>query len=228
MSLAIVIVVVAATLYVLFLLFALSSFREKEGRAGVRALIAAHIIPMPLLISLLLFPAHNYLVSMLIIIVLILFTVLILIPLRRKVTRLVDRSFRYDERDTMFARRDLKPDTDRYNSYYSRNSGKEKADLLFRSKPGLLSEGSAFFNPLAFASAEASFHTIAALSHLRKSDNVTAVEKEMKPNGITAFLKGMLVESRGKRCWFYYHAALSLLLLCRKEGEGRQGDNNRP
>jgi len=71
---------------------------------------------------------------------------------------------RIDERDIMFSRRLLERGTDRFREYYAENPEKKALDDLFREKPGLLSEGSSAYHPLAFRASDASFTTI---EHLR-------------------------------------------------------------
>lgn len=73
---------------------------------------------------------------------------------------------RVDERDVMFSRAVLVPGTDQYTEYYSRHPEKETLDNVWRSLPGLLAPDSMFYDPVWFASAEASFRAVAELHSL--------------------------------------------------------------
>ncbi len=70
---------------------------------------------------------------------------------------------RFDERDVMFSRNELRPDTARYAEYYAANPEKKAADDAFRAEPGLLSPGATAYDRCMFGSAEASFWTIERL-----------------------------------------------------------------
>jgi ferredoxin len=93
-----------------------------------------------------------------------LFMVILFSPIGRK--RSPQRQVphvRFDERDTMFSRRELEPGTERFREYYGRHPEKKILDDAFRLKPGLLSKQAAHYTPLAFAAAEASFAAIGRL-----------------------------------------------------------------
>lgn len=67
---------------------------------------------------------------------------------------------RFDERDIMFSRNELKPYSKNYIDYYKDNPGNLKLDNKFRKNPGLMNEESKFYNRLLFASADANFYTV--------------------------------------------------------------------
>ncbi len=68
----------------------------------------------------------------------------------------------FDERNIMFSRNELKPETDRFLDYYQRNPAKKILDDKFREKPGLLSKTASKYHPFKFASAEANFMAVEA------------------------------------------------------------------
>ena len=72
-----------------------------------------------------------------------------------------------DERDTMFSRNEIKPGDERYERYYHDHPEKLEPDLRWRAKPGLLKEGSTYYNSYAFAAAHASFEAVEAFFDLR-------------------------------------------------------------
>jgi len=65
-----------------------------------------------------------------------------------------------DERDTMFSRDLLKPNTENFKTYYSRNPEKQTKDDKFRKNPGILKKGTLFYDKHIFSAAEANFDII--------------------------------------------------------------------
>ncbi|MCF8380238.1 MAG: 4Fe-4S dicluster domain-containing protein [Bacteroidales bacterium] len=93
-----------------------------------------------------------------------LFLISLLLPFRS------DRNFideipltRIDERDTMFSRNELMPNTTRYRRYYEKNPDKIEPDELFRNEPGLLKKGSRYYHEQAFKEADENFNKIELL-----------------------------------------------------------------
>jgi hypothetical protein len=69
------------------------------------------------------------------------FVVILFLPIGRK--RNHKRQLphvRFDERETMFSRRELEPGTERFRQYYARHPEQKMLDDAFRLKPGLLSK----------------------------------------------------------------------------------------
>ena len=77
---------------------------------------------------------------------------------------------RIDERNTMFSRNELKTGTKRFEKYYTEFPDHKPKDDLFRNNPGLLNKKTAFYNPLAFAMADAGFETVAAFHPIVKGE----------------------------------------------------------
>jgi hypothetical protein len=97
---------------------------------------------------------------------------------------------RVDERDIMYARVELKPDTPAYDAYYSMRPERKAADDRMRSLPGLLSPDSLLADPLAFAAADVAFGvTMGMVGELEgePSEDVTPAQ----PKEITPYLKGL-------------------------------------
>ncbi len=137
--------------------FGVMSFFEKEYRASRVALTAA-IGGGGIFLGLTVLPQPVPLVAFwLIITSLVGLIILFFLPIG-KVDPVNDiPRTRFDEREIMFARIGLLPGTSEYKSYYSSHPNHEIEDNITRSKPGLLSPGSKFANPLQFASVEGSF-----------------------------------------------------------------------
>jgi ferredoxin len=86
-----------------------------------------------------------------------------LFPLRRPRKAGGRPSHRVDERDIMFARGRLRPDTPEYNAYYRMRPENRAGDDHTRSLPGLLSLGAEKAETVAFAAADACFGVCEAL-----------------------------------------------------------------
>ena len=95
---------------------------------------------------------------------------------------------KYDERNTMFSRMELKINSENYIKYYNDNPDKKKPDDKFRKLPGILSTDSKEWDPLLYASAKASSFVCENLRPL--VDNPDLGEKTKIPiNEITTYLK---------------------------------------
>lgn len=68
-----------------------------------------------------------------------------------------------DERTIMFARNELKPGTDRFDSYYKEFPSHKENDDNFRKLPGLLGKQSKFHNSLSFEATESIFTIVDGL-----------------------------------------------------------------
>jgi reductive dehalogenase len=143
--------------------FGLFSFREGERRAARIALAAAVLTSLPLFLISLLSLAVKLVMLGVIAAGGIVGAILFLLPIGR-----VERGNdvprqRLDERDIMFARARLVPGSPEYESYYTMRPENRAVDDETRALPGLLSLAASKANPLAFASAEASFCLTGAL-----------------------------------------------------------------
>jgi ferredoxin len=97
---------------------------------------------------------------------------------------------RFDERDIMFARARLAPGTPAYEAYYARRPENRAPDDKTRALPGLLSPASRRANPLAFASAIASFSLIGAVRE-EVDGPVRPAQGERSAEQMTPYIKGL-------------------------------------
>ncbi len=158
--------ILAVVIFLFLVWAAIVSWFEKEIRASKRLLGLAFLLPLPFLAaSVFSFNYQNEIgIALLIVSAILLF--LFIVPIgRKKLYRHAIPAYRIDERDTMFSRNELKPGTKEFEEYYQLNPGKKVSDDIFRSKAGLLKPGSSQYNAIQFASADASFETIAALKN---------------------------------------------------------------
>jgi len=86
--------------------------------------------------------------------------IILFLPINGKTSNREIPTNRIDERDTIFSKRKLQPGTDRYNEYYADKPQMENLDNKWRTKPGLLNEGSKYYNVYQFSASDASFETV--------------------------------------------------------------------
>ena len=97
----------------------------------------------------------------------------------------------------MFTRHRLKPGTARFEAYYQVNPEKKALDDAFRKKPGLMHPGSTFWDPVAFAAAEAGFETVAAFHPMLEREPAKRKPVAIPPGEMTVFLKKMVEKAGG-------------------------------
>jgi len=164
------------------------SYIEKEKFALKKALYL--LLPCVLLCTLPFFefPFQN-LIEIILSTVLIFGSIVLLFPYNN-FSKIKDYSFssKIDERDIMFSRQKLTKNTDRYQQYYQANPDKKAIDDQIRALPGLLNEKSTYYNRLLFASAAASFKTVAAF-HPVLNDNTSKDKVKIDANELSSYIK---------------------------------------
>jgi len=173
---------------VLFAAAAVSARENERRAAGILLITGTVILVCYLTVGLVVFPARN-IVALILVAVPPVVALGVLLPVGKRSIREDDTPRRrIDERDIMFARRRLEPGTDRYEAYYRENPEKRAADEKFRSKPGLMAEQSAYYDPYHFAAAEASFAAVEAF-HTVLDREPAARQVQTDPARITAFVR---------------------------------------
>jgi ferredoxin len=170
--------------------FGLFSIREDERRAAYLAFGAAVLASLPIFLASLLPVGVKLVILGVLAAGAIVGVVLFLLPVGR-----VERGDdvprgRFDERDIMFARARLSPGSPEYVSYYAMLPGNQPSDDKTRAMPGLLSLDAGKADPLAFASAEASFCLTEAVRE-EVDGPVAPTRQELSAAQMTAFFKGM-------------------------------------
>jgi ferredoxin len=178
------------TSFLAFATFGLFSLWEQERRAAQVAFGLAVLTATPFLLASTLPPGVRVALLGLVAAGLAAGVVLFLLPIGR-----VERGNdvprqRFDERDMMFARARLVPGSLEYTAYYATRPKNLAGDEETRALPGLLSPTAPKANPLAFASAKASFCLTAAL---REEVDGLVAEEEMNitPAHATTFVKNI-------------------------------------
>jgi reductive dehalogenase len=184
-------IITADLLFLAMLIGSLTSFYEKETRAGFRFLFLALLLPA-LFFTPFLLPSHLSQItgaSLNILFYGFLLVSFFPIPFGKKKEGIVPRE-KMDERDTMFSRNLLEPGSEEYKKYYAQNPDKKDKDKKFRKNPGLLEEGTLFYDQHTFNAAEANFELITK-NRSFVTGPVSIDKKKVEPKKITAFIKSL-------------------------------------
>jgi ferredoxin len=172
----------------LFLIvFMIYSFFEKEKNAIAKT--------FPLLLIFITLLILNYLrvitdpVLFAIDILFILTLTLILLPFGNKKIKVEIPNSKFDERDIMFSRNELKEEPEKFNEYYKRKTEKKEKDDQFRKEPGLMSPDSKFYNPLMYNAAAATFSAVDLLQPLVEEKDSDISKSNIDGKEISSFLK---------------------------------------
>jgi ferredoxin len=184
-------ILLAACLFLLLAGAALISIREGERRAALRFGVAGLLLPLPyLLAGLIAFPSSERIAAALVVATA-LAALITFLPGRPHPALENDTpTRRIDERDTIFARWQLEPDSARFEAYYQKHPEKRAADARFRQRAGLLAEGTVHHDPYLFAAAEASFDAVAAFHAMLDDDPAPTQTIQPDPEQMSAFVKG--------------------------------------
>ncbi len=168
--------------------FAIASSREGEPRAARLATMTGVLLVLPLaLVAATDFSGRDTVASVFLGACVLTLAACLWPDHRPGLPTRVQPGSRVDERDTMFSRRELNPGTERYTTYYDRHPEHLELDERWRHKPGLMSSGSRYAHPLAFAAADGTFSTVEALQSLVEGE--PAAEKELlSPEEASVFL----------------------------------------
>ncbi len=173
-----------------FAAFVVVSLKEREARAAGISFALAVVLPAPLVVaSGLPEPLRGGVFAGLLLLGAALLVVWLL-PIGRSLAGSGRPARRIDERDIMFARARLRLGTREYESYYAMRPENRKGDDVMRSLPGLLSPDAQRADPIAFASAEASFAVTEALRH-EVDGPVAPVRRAAPPPEMAAVVKRM-------------------------------------
>lgn len=96
---------------------------------------------------------------------------------------------KYDERDIMFSRMELKENSVQFEDYYQRKPENSSKDDLFRKEPGLLSPDSKFYNPLLFNAVAATFSAVDLLQPLVEKEGSNKSQDKINIDEISSFIK---------------------------------------
>lgn len=174
-----------------FLAASITSFSEKEVRAGfVFLIIFAGFLACSLLLNFSTQNQNNVTISFIVFVFLI--AILLFFPSDRISLPLQNRhGARFHEADAVLSRRLLKPDTAEYEKYYKEHPEYKLKDDGARENPGLLSENAVFYDPVTFGVSEANFtltEHLHALENFPHNQDQKVVDKKLSSRFIKKWL----------------------------------------
>lgn len=144
--------------FFLFLYLGFMFQKEGEKMAAQKAVFLSITV---LIAGILIFTIHSEIALYISLSIPFAFAILFLYPFRNDpdFTDVLPKE-KHDERDIMFSRKELVPDSKKYTSYYKKYPEREILDNAFRRESGLLSPKSAYYNEKAFRIADEYFSEI--------------------------------------------------------------------
>jgi ferredoxin/uncharacterized protein YggT (Ycf19 family) len=185
----ILLIISGTAVFLFFLYAAVVSWREREPQAAARFFLTAWLTALPFwAMATLSFPGKTAISTILLLLLAVGILIWLIPNGKNPAYRQVKPAGRIDERDTMFSRNELIPGTENFEDYYRRHPEKKALDDRFRRNKGLLQKGTTQYNPFYFASADASFETIAALRDFVNGE-VAGEKIPVEPEKISRYLK---------------------------------------
>lgn len=177
------------------------SIIEREYRAFRVSFLLSVILFIPFIAIYLYDYPFKDIISNIILVFIALSALLLFLPIRPKLKDGFQiPTQKHDERDVMFSRNELKPETENFNVYYSNNPEKRDLDDKFREKPGLLSPETTMYHPFSYASARANLEIIEALKPIvdgKVNEHKTDIEASKISNYIKIWSKKLGAHSVG-------------------------------
>ncbi len=173
---------------VFFVILALTSIRERRYRA---ALIGTFIMVLVTAIWLawhVLFPSDAWLLIIPAAVAILLVLAIFLPFGKASLIEIGETTERVDERDTMFAREEYQPGSDKYRSYYARRPELKDVDDKIRKLPELLAPGGKYYDPVRSPYTDSIFKMIEGLTTKVDGDVVSTVQP-VDPGAITPLVK---------------------------------------
>ncbi len=181
-------IIFSVLLFAFFIWFALVSIKEKESLAIKMSLLLAIVLPIPFLIFILFPFSGSTVISIVLLSLMVLGAIILLLPIKGKFN--VQNEIptqRFDERDTMFSRKEITNKSDFHTEYYKRQPDKLELDKEWFAKPGLMSEKSTMYSPLTFTAANATFYSIEQLRPFVDGE-ISLNKKEFQPDELSKFI----------------------------------------
>jgi ferredoxin len=170
--------------------FAISSWREQEPRATAVASLGAVLLALPfLVVALTSIPGRNAIAFALLSATALTVLACFWPDRRSSLPARIGATERIDERDILFSRKELRPGTKRFETYYARNPEHLEPDDRWRRKPGLMSPAARYAHDVGFAASDGSFTAVEALQDL--VDGEPAAQRVVRsPEDFRDFLCG--------------------------------------
>ncbi len=164
------------------------SLAENEKHAAKKSLLLIFFCIPFFIIPVLDFPYQN-IVEIFLVSAIVLFGLILILPINNfaKINQYKINS-RIDERDIMFSRNELIPESENHNNYYTSHPKSKQIDDDIKSKPGILGKESSYFNKILFSTANASFKTVECFLPFLESE-INQDKTDLAPESITKYIK---------------------------------------
>ncbi len=170
--------VICSICLLFFVAGAVTSFLEKELRAGIILLILSFSVSFLLVLFIYIYPEIQ-LIRLVFLAVCLLAIIVMFLPLSgTKKLKFEIPNKRFHEADAVLSRRILQSGTNDYNKYYSTHPDYKKPDDKARNQAGLLSSESKYYNLGTFSAADANFTItdyLHALAEMPQNKNISTV-----------------------------------------------------
>lgn len=187
---ALVSILLGCVIFLSMLAFSIMSIHEEAYRAAKWALALAFLSPFPWLAAGLIDYRLQTNFSLPLLGLTVFVLLFLMLPIGNTFKPVDDTpKTRVDERDIMFSRNNLKVGSERFNEYYERNPELKILDDKFRSQPGLMQKGAAYYDPITSAAADASFKTVGAFHALLDDEELPVLAQQVDPARMTRFIK---------------------------------------
>lgn len=169
-----------------FIVFLFFSYVEKEKFAVKRILTI--LIPVAIIFAASFLQVIPLVFELFFLVIVGFIILMLLIPFGKTTISFNIPEEKYDERNSMFSRMELKEGSHTFEEYYLNHPENKIKDDQFRNEPGLLNVKSKFYNPFLFESANATFTAVELLRPLvegtpAKTQNHFNIQKQ------TAYIK---------------------------------------
>ena len=152
------------------------------------SLLLAIVLPIPFLIFILFPFSGSTVISIVLLSLMVLGAIILLLPIKGKFN--VQNEIptqRFDERDTMFSRKEITNKSDLHTEYYKREPDKLELDKEWLAKSGLMSDKSTMYSPLTYTAANATFFPIEQLRPFVDGE-INLNKKEFQPDKLSKFI----------------------------------------
>jgi NAD-dependent dihydropyrimidine dehydrogenase PreA subunit len=183
-------ILIGSTLLLGFGAFGILSLIEREGHAARVSISLGFLLASPVFLLIIL-PPQAQLISLVVLVVVVLGLILLsILPIGKVEIGNDTPSSRFDERDVVFSRYYLRPESTEYRAYYEMRPENEDNDERMRNRPGLYSPDAKIVDPTLLASPRASFDLADSL--YPAVDGSVAEEKIVFPKDkMTTYIKNL-------------------------------------
>ena len=178
----------AGMVFIFGLAFTILSLTEREYRAGIRGGTLTLLISSLLLSATLLDQRGEQAVLLGLACGLLICAILFFLPIGRATPEMALPKNRYDEREIIFARARLEPESENYQKYYQNHPEHKRPDDRSREQPGLLSPQARFTDRFHSAAAAGSFSLTEALREA-VDGQASPLPVDIQPHQLTDFVK---------------------------------------